>query len=117
MAKLVRFYDWIFDKEQIDYVSIIPVDESENDNDEQKQVIHIYMKNGKTLSLMCHNLDDARNNLHCLSGDVKAQILAIHRSPFEQYLCEEIVKISNTVNHLKNALDTILTEKLKKKKK
>lgn len=77
MSNLVRFHDWLFDKDHILLVEIKSSDGKNYDHDTCAKVNHLVivkLKNDARFELLCTDLYDARKELNYLTARTDASL-------------------------------------------
>ena len=89
MADLVRFHDWVIDRNEISNVNIKSVDGKEYDNEFAKitHIVVLELKSGQKFQLHCSDLYDARKALNHLTASCKTAHIG---SDFDNYLMQQI---------------------------
>jgi hypothetical protein len=118
MTDLIRFDDWIIDRNDIAFVQIIKkqdIDGMGKDKIETKFDLKLTRKNNTTLTLNCNDYNNAKKYLNYLTADANVNSVDYR---YDHYIIREISYLSNNImdleTHVKKLIKKI--EKVKDKK-
>lgn len=105
MTTLIRFHNWIIDKEQIDYVEIECKEGiATSEFDKKKHALIVHLKTGRNFQLICPDHYDATKELNYLTTNSKAEVIG---GRFDTYILQQIyivrsylIELSTNVNKL-----------------
>lgn len=97
-SELVRFHEWVIDKNKISLVQIKTKDGKQyNDFDEIEHLVVISMNNSQTLTLSCHNKYYALRELDYLTAKIDPILLG---SETNTYLVNQVYLTRSFVSDL-----------------
>lgn len=115
MSELVRFHDWIFDRNEINYASI----ENhgiiyESEFDQIKHTVIVKLKNGEKFILNCASFYDAKTELNFLTSKCDPVLLGRQNNT---YYLQQLYFCRNAINNLTNQINKLMNSYKKVKKK
>jgi hypothetical protein len=112
-VNLIRFKDWVFDKNEISSVEIIENEGTPKDEfDRLSHSVKIRIKNGMSYELICRSLYDARENLDILTADLEPHLLGRRH---DTYIISQIYSCREAINEVRIELKQ-LNKRLSKRK-
>ena len=122
MVDLVRFHEWLFDRNEIVFVEVKPEDgiQAKSDYDDKNHLVHVHLKNGKSFSLKCHSGYDAQKELDLLTINTNAKFIG---DDYRHYLVKRadwnrggIIELKNEVKKLMNSYKKLKDKEIKTNK-
>ncbi len=113
---LIRFHNWIVDKNDISFVEIISEDgKTHNEFDEANHNVILKLKNDQTFTLSCHNLYSAQRELNFLTIENRIPNLT---DEFNHCLIQQIYHARDSVVNLEREIKKLMKsyKKIKGKK-
>lgn len=96
--ELIRFHDWLFDRDEINFAEI-NADDGGNHDDFVKvpHTLKISLKNGLNFNLKCDDKYEAKKELNFLTAKTKPQF---YGSPYDIYTVQQIYQVRNNIRDL-----------------
>lgn len=113
-VKLIRFHDWIIDKNDISFVDIHAEREINSEFEMIEHRVVMHLKGEKTLTLRSHNLYDARKELNMLTAESDALHVG---SNFDHYLSHQVHLARYAINNLQDKIEKLMKSYKKNVKK
>src|ERR1700741_2040267 len=115
MADLVRFHNWIFDRNEIVYIGIEEREGTPQYEFElKKHSVTVHLKNEKKLNLICPHLHNAREELDYLTAKVDPELKG---KMSHMYLLRRIIYLNNAMNDLAESVNKLMKRFSTAKKK
>ena len=119
MTDLVRFRNWVIDRNEIKFVDIVidPEDKRKAENNHKRHNVIIYFKNNsglQTLTVNCWSKFNAETEIDELTA--KLQIPSIG-SQYDHYLLKRIDRLSSAIEGLDEDVKRLMRSYSSKKKK
>ncbi len=115
MSTLVRFQDWILDRDDIQFVNIErPDGEVSSEYTPAEYIVRVHLKDGKKYGVRCESLHNARNELNNLTAEIKPYHAG---SLLDHYLVKQIQYARFAVNELEEQVKKLMLSYKKLNKK
>lgn len=116
MTNLIRFHEWIIDKDEIVQVSVRPSDGSENIYGEYDRVEHsvlIFFKNNPDINLKCDSRWEACEELDYLTASINCETAG---PIYRHYQIKHIHKMRSSIMQLTTEIKKLMRENKRLKK-
>lgn len=115
MSELIRFKNWLLDREQIESAFIESEDKKDhNDYEKINHTLIVRMKSGKQFILICSDRYDAKKELNYLTANLSPQ--HTHNN-FEHYLVRQVYICRSTIAELDDTIKKLINSYKKAKNK